>query len=58
MNMKVFWPDDLDVDIQGELYGWRLADDWIVVAGVSQSVSLFKLETSTGLTCESANKAA
>jgi hypothetical protein len=43
MTVKVFWPDDLDIGVKGELYGWRLADDWIVVAGVLSEVRLCRL---------------
>ncbi|KAJ9107851.1 hypothetical protein QFC19_002757 [Naganishia cerealis] len=36
MTTKIFWPDDLPLDAQDVLYGWKLATDWFVVAfGVS-----------------------
>lgn len=39
MTIKVYWPDDLDMAVTEELYGWKLADDWLVVAGTLPSVS-------------------
>lgn len=43
MTVKVFWPDDLDAGVKGELYGWKLADDCIVVAGILSEVRLCRL---------------
>lgn len=48
MTFKVFWPDDLSIDAEEELYGWKLADNWFVVAGaLSQMVSLASLVQSS-----------
>lgn len=32
MTTNVFWPDDLPLDKQDVLYGWKLAPNWFVVA--------------------------
>lgn len=41
MNIKVFWPEDAAIDSGSFAYGWKLSDDWYVVAGIaSSSVSI------------------
>lgn len=42
MIVKVFWPHDLDIAIQEQLYGWKVADDWLVIAGALSEVRCFE----------------
>ncbi|GHJ85450.1 hypothetical protein NliqN6_1852 [Naganishia liquefaciens] len=39
MAIKVFWPEDVPIDFETVVYGWKLADDWYVVAGIASCFS-------------------
>jgi hypothetical protein len=37
MTTKIFWPDDVPIDSEGVIFGWKLSEEWYVVADVASS---------------------